>query len=85
MILLGQYTAEREEALEDAERRRDVKGHTPMVELPLKQIKTMPALFQPRELFPSAKANAERRTVDEEHVKSLKRAWQSMGTLRRRW
>jgi hypothetical protein len=56
MILFGQYTAkEREEALEDAERRRDVKGHTSTVELPLKQIKTMPMLFQPREFLSGKK------------------------------
>jgi hypothetical protein len=68
MILFGQYTAkERKEALIDAESRLDLKGHTPMVELQVKQLKTMPVLFQPRERL-------DQRTTDEEHVKSLKRA-----------
>jgi hypothetical protein len=69
MILFGQYTAkEREEALGRRREPTRRERSRPQVELPLKQIKTMPALFQPRELFP---ADAKR---SEEHVKSLKRA-----------
>jgi hypothetical protein len=52
MILLGQYTtAQREEALEDAERRLTTEGHVPTVALPVKSLKTMPVLFQPREFI----------------------------------
>src|SRR5262249_53047900 len=81
MILLGQYTAkEREEALGDAERRRDVKGHTDTVELQVKQLKTMPVLFQPRE-FLGMDGKGNRATVDEEHVKSLKRAVEIQGDI----
>jgi hypothetical protein len=70
MILLGQYTAaERKKALEDAERRIDLEDHKPTVELRVKQIKTMPALFQPRERLDGG-------ITDTWHVKSLKRAVQ---------
>jgi ParB-like nuclease domain len=81
MILFGQYTtSQREEALEDAERRLDTKGHTPTVELPVKKVKTLPVLFQPRE-FIGVDAKNNRATVDEQHVKSLKRAVEIYGEL----
>src|SRR5262245_8428505 len=81
MILFGQYTtAQREGALEDAERRLDTKEHTPAVELPVKNIKTLPVLFQPRE-FIGVDAKSNRATVDEEHVKRLKRVVEIYGGL----
>src|SRR5262245_29000352 len=81
MILFGQYTtAQREEALADAERRLDLKGYTPTKELSVKQIKTMPMLFQAREFIGVDKEN-NRATVDEEHVKSLKRATEIYGDI----
>jgi ParB-like chromosome segregation protein Spo0J len=81
MILLGQYTTkEREEALEDAERRLDLKGHMPIVELPVKSVKTMPVLFQPREFIGGDKEN-NRATLDPDHVKSLKRAVEIHGDI----
>jgi hypothetical protein len=50
--LFGQYTtAQSEEALDDAERGLDTEGHTPTVELQVRNVKTMPALFQPREFI----------------------------------
>jgi ParB-like nuclease domain len=80
MILFGQYTtAQREEALADAEHRLDVKDHAPTVELPVKNVKTMPELFQPREFFKGADGG--RATTDEWHVKSLKRAVSIYGDI----
>jgi ParB-like nuclease domain len=72
MLTFGQYTAaQRKEALEDAERRVDTKRHSPAIELQVKQIKTMPVVFQPRELGHTPSGDS--KTVDEWHVKSLTR------------